>query len=83
MGSSVTEAAGLTTTGVQGWMSNNLVGLGIFFIGLGIVLLANKGRHKDAAHRVGVLLIALFVLGLALDNGWKPLATQLAHLVGA
>lgn len=77
----LTYAAGtLSTSGVQRWIETNAIPLLILIVGAGIFFLAQKQNHKGAVSRVGIVLIALVVIGMAAT--WGPVSKALVHLVG-
>ena len=59
-------ADGLNTGGLENFLRNNVVNLLILVVAAGMLLLANKGEYRQAMTRVGIVVAALFVLGLVL-----------------
>lgn len=74
-------ADGLSTNGVENFLRNNVVNVLILLVAAGMLLLANKGEYRQAMTRVGIVIAALFVLGLAISGKADDLATWAVSLV--
>lgn len=74
-------AQGLNTTGLQDFLQHNVVNLLILVVAAGMLLLANKGEYRQAMTRVGIVVAAMFVLGLAISGKAEDLATWAVGLV--
>lgn len=70
----------LSTDGVSTWLKSNIIPLLILIVGAGIVLLANKGDHRSAISRVGVVIIGLAVFAMA--GAWQPISKTVLGLFG-
>jgi len=74
-------AEGLNTTGLENFLRNNVVNLLILVVAAGMLLLANKGEYRQAMTRVGIVVAAMFVLGLAISGKATDLASWAVNLV--
>jgi hypothetical protein len=74
-------ADGLNTGGLESFLRNNVVNLLILVVAAGMLLLANKGEYRQAMTRVGIVVAALFVLGLAVSGKADNLAAWAVSLV--
>jgi len=74
-------AEGLNTGGLESFLRNNVVNLLILVVAAGMLLLANKGEYRQAMTRVGIVVAALFVLGLAISGKAATLAAWAVSLV--
>lgn len=74
-------ASGLNTGGLEDFLRNNVVNVLILLVAAGLLLLANKGEYRQAMTRVGIVVAALFVLGLAVSGKAQALASWAVGLV--
>jgi hypothetical protein len=74
-------ASGLNTGGLENFLRNNVVNVLILVVAAGLLLLANRGEYRQAMTRVGIVVAALFVLGLAISGKAADLATWAVGLV--
>jgi shikimate kinase len=74
-------ASGLNTSGLENFLRNNVVNVLILVVAAGLLLLANRGEYRQAMTRVGIVVAALFVLGLAISGKAADLATWAVGLV--
>ncbi len=74
----------LDTNGLQQWMLNNLIPLLLLAVALLLLWLGGgKGDNAGMMRRVGGVVVALAVIGLAVTGSGTELGTWLASLVGA
>ena len=75
------EAGGLSTTGLQGWIQDNVVPL--ILLGIAIILLWIGGRGDNAgvARRSVGLIIGLVALGIAVSGNGPEIGSFLASLI--
>ena len=70
----------LGTTGLQGWIKDNVVPLILLCIAVVMLLASGKGDLAKL-FRIGAgVLIALFVLGIALSGTGVSIGTQISKL---
>ncbi|HSV67366.1 MAG TPA: hypothetical protein VLJ59_15835 [Mycobacteriales bacterium] len=74
-------ANGLNTGGLESFLRNNVVNILILVVAAGLLLLANRGEYRQAMTRVGIVVAALFVLGLAVSGKATDLASWAVGLV--
>lgn len=76
-----TLAQNLTTSGLQGWIQNNIVPL--ILLGIAIILLWVGGRGDNAgvARRSVGLIVGLIALGIAVSGSGPQVGTFLAKLI--
>lgn len=76
-----TYAQGLSTTGLQGWIQDNVVPL--ILLGIAVILLWIGGRGDNAgvARRSVGLIIGLVALGIAVSGNGPKIGTFLANLL--
>ncbi len=73
---------GLGTEGIRGWILDNL--LPLLLVTVAVLLLwmgGGKGDNAGVMRRVGGVLIALAVVGIAVSGGAVDIGTFLAGLV--
>lgn len=75
------EAGELTTTGLQGWIQDNIVPL--ILLGIAIILLWIGGRGDNAgvARRSIGLIVGLVALGIAVSGNGPEIGSFLASLI--
>jgi hypothetical protein len=74
-------AAGLGTTGISQWLLNNAVPLLLLVVALLLLWLgAGKGDNSAVMKRIGGVLVALAVIGLAVSGGGVDLGKWLSNL---
>lgn len=75
------QGGGLGTHGVQDWMLQNLVPLGLLTVAMLLLFLGGgRGDNAGVAKRVGGVFIALGIIGLAVTNAGVDIGTFLAGL---
>lgn len=71
----------LATQGVQGWILNNLVPLGLLCVALMLLWLGGgKGDNAGVMSRVGGVFVALALVGLAVTGSGVNIGTFIAGL---
>lgn len=75
------SAGGIDTGGLETFLRENVVNILILLVAAGMLLLANKGEYRQAMTRVGIVVAALFVLGLAVSGRATQLASWAVGLV--
>ncbi|MBI3686194.1 MAG: hypothetical protein HY241_02435 [Actinobacteria bacterium] len=75
------SAGGISTGGLETFLRENVVNVLILLVAAGLLLLANKGEYRQAMTRVGIVIAALFVLGLAVSGRATALASWAVGLV--
>ncbi len=77
----VVYAQNLSTNGLQGWITNNVVPL--ILLGIAVILLWIGGRGDNAgvARRSVGLIIGLVALGIAVSGNGPKIGTFLAGLL--
>ena len=77
----VVYAQGLSTNGLQGWITNNVVPL--ILLGIAVILLWIGGRGDNAgvARRSVGLIIGLVALGIAVSGNGPKIGSFLAGLL--
>ena len=77
----VVYAQGLSTNGLQGWITNNVVPL--VLLGIAVILLWIGGRGDNAvvARRSVGLIIGLVALGIAVSGNGPKIGSFLAGLL--
>lgn len=77
----VVSAQGLSTNGLQGWITNNVVPL--ILLGIAVILLWIGGRGDNAgvARRSVGLIIGLVALGIAVSGNGPKIGSFLAGLL--
>lgn len=72
---------GLSTTGLQGWIQDNVVPL--ILLGIAVILLWIGGRGDNAgvARRSIGLIVGLVALGIAVSGNGPEIGTFLASLI--
>jgi hypothetical protein len=74
-------ATGFTTTGLFDYIRQHVIDMLLLSVAGGMLLLANKGDYRQAMTRAGTVLVALFVLGLAVSGKADDIGTWLVALV--
>jgi hypothetical protein len=74
-------AQGVSTTGLQGWIQDNIVPL--ILLGIAIILLWIGGRGDNAgvARRSVGLIVGLVALGIAVSGNGPEIGSFLASLI--
>lgn len=71
----------LATQGVQGWVLNNLLPLGLLVVALLLLWLGGgKGDNAGVMSRVGGVFVALALIGLAVTGSGVDIGTFIAGL---
>lgn len=79
--STLAQPDSLGTDGVQGWILNNLVPLLLLTVAVLLLWLGGgKGDNAGVMRRLGGILIALAVIGIAVSGAGVSLGTWLANL---
>lgn len=74
-------AAGLSTTGINQWLINNLIPLLLLVVALLLLYLGGgRGDNAGIMKRMGGVFIALAIVGLAVSGAGVNLGTWLANL---
>lgn len=68
------------TGGAQQWISGNVVPLLVFMLGCVMLWKGKGGDNAGTAKIAGPLIMGLGVLGIAVTNGWEPIARFVAGL---
>ncbi|MBM7772156.1 hypothetical protein JOD54_002360 [Actinokineospora baliensis] len=73
----------LDTKGVQGWLLDNIIPLGLLAIALMLLWLGGgKGDNAGVMRRLGGVIVALAVIGLAISNdAGEKIGSWLASLL--
>lgn len=76
------QGNGLGTTGLRDWILNNLVPLLLLTVALLLLWLGGgKGDNAGVMRRLGGVLVALAVIGIAVSGAGVDLGTWLANLL--
>jgi hypothetical protein len=75
------EAGGLSTTGLQGWIQDNVVPLILLTIAVILLWLGGRGDNAGVARRSVGLIIGLVALGIAVSGNGPAIGTFLASLI--
>lgn len=74
-------AGGLSTRGVQGWITDNLIPLLLLAVALLLLWMGGgKGDNAGVMKRLGGVLVALGIVGLAVSGAGVDLGEWLAGL---
>jgi hypothetical protein len=77
-----TFAQGLGTDGLRGWILDNVVPLLLLTVAILLLWLGGgKGDNAGVMRRLGGVLVALAVIGLAVSGAGVDLGTWLANLL--
>ena len=74
-------AAGLTTTGLQGWIQDNVVPLILLVIAVVLLWIGGRGDNAGVARRSIGLLVGLVALGIAVSGQGAAVGSFLAGLL--
>ena len=74
-------AQGLTTTGLQGWIQDNVVPLILLSIAVILLWLGGRGDNAGVARRSVGLIVGLVALGIAVSGNGPAIGTFLASLI--
>jgi len=74
-------AQGLTTTGLQGWIQDNVVPLVLLGIAIILLWIGGKGDNAGVARRSVGLVIGLIALGIAVSGNGPEIGNFLAGLL--
>jgi hypothetical protein len=71
----------LSTTGLQGWIQNNIVPLVLLAIAIILLWIGGRGDNAGVARRSVGLLIGLVALGIAVSGNGPQIGNFLASLL--
>lgn len=74
-------AQGLTTTGLQGWIQDNVVPLILLAIAIILLWIGGRGDNAGVARRGFGLLVGLVALGIAVSGQADEIGRFLAGLI--
>ena len=74
-------AQGLTTTGLQGWIQDNVVPLILLTIAIILLWIGGRGDNAGVARRGFGLLVGLVALGIAVSGQADEIGRFLAGLI--
>ena len=74
-------AQGLTTTGLQGWIQDNVVPLILLGIAIMLLWVGGRGDNAGVARRSVGLIVGLIALGIAVSGSGDEVGTFLARLI--
>jgi hypothetical protein len=74
-------AQGLTTSGLQGWIQDNIVPLILLAIAIILLWIGGRGDNAGVARRGFGLLIGLVALGIAVSGQADEIGRFLAGLI--
>ncbi|WP_232661374.1 hypothetical protein [Pseudonocardia sp. TRM90224] len=74
-------AQGLTTTGLQGWIQDNVVPLVLLGIAIILLWIGGRGDNAGVARRSVGLVIGLVALGIAVSGNGPEIGNFLAGLL--
>jgi hypothetical protein len=77
----VVYAQGLSTTGLQGWIQDNVVPLVLLGIAVILLWIGGKGDNAGVARRGVGLLVGLVALGIAVSGNGPEIGNFLAGLL--
>ncbi len=75
------EAGGLSTTGLQSWIQDNVVPLILLSIAVILLWLGGRGDNAGVARRSVGLIVGLVALGIAVSGNGPAIGTFLASLI--
>ncbi len=75
------QPGGLSTTGLQGWIQDNVVPLILLTIAVILLWLGGRGDNAGVARRTVGLVIGLVALGIAVSGNGPAIGTFLASLI--
>jgi hypothetical protein len=71
----------LSTTGLQGWIQNNIVPLVLLGIAIILLWIGGRGDNAGVARRSVGLLVGLVALGIAVSGNGPQIGNFLASLL--
>jgi hypothetical protein len=74
-------AQGLTTTGLQGWIQDNIVPLVLLAIAIILLWIGGRGDNAGVARRGFGLIVGLVALGIAVSGNGDEIGAFLASLI--
>lgn len=74
-------AQGVSTTGLQGWIQNNIVPLVLLGIAIILLWIGGRGDNAGVARRSVGLIVGLIALGIAVSNSGPQIGSFLASLI--
>ncbi|MBN9098839.1 MULTISPECIES: hypothetical protein [unclassified Pseudonocardia] len=77
----VVYAQGLSTNGLQGWITNNVVPLVLLGIAVILLWIGGRGDNAGVARRSVGLIIGLVALGIAVSGNGPKIGSFLAGLL--
>ena len=80
-GALVVIAQGLSTTGLQGWIQDNVVPLVLLTIAVILLWIGGRGDNAGVARRGVGLLVGLVALGIAVSGNGPEIGNFLAGLL--
>lgn len=80
-GALVVIAQGLSTTGLQGWIQDNVVPLVLLTIAVVLLWIGGRGDNAGVARRGVGLLVGLVALGIAVSGNGPEIGNFLAGLL--
>ncbi len=75
------QPGGLSTTGLQGWIQDNVVPLILLTIAVILLWLGGRGDNAGVARRSVGLIVGLVALGIAVSGNGPAIGTFLASLI--
>jgi len=75
------QAPGLSTTGLQGWIQDNVVPLVLLGIAIILLWIGGRGDNAGVARRSVGLLVGLVALGIAVSGNGPEIGNFLAGLL--
>lgn len=77
----VLAARGLSTTGLQGWITDNVVPLVLLGIAIMLLWIGGRGDNAGVARRSVGLIVGLVALGVAVSGNGPEIGNFLAGLL--
>lgn len=74
-------AEGLSTTGLQGWIQDNVVPLVLLAIAIALLWIGGRGDNAGVARRSIGLVVGLIALGIAVSGSGPAVGSFLAGLL--
>ena len=74
-------AQGLSTTGLQGWIQNNVVPLVLLGIAVILLWIGGRGDNAGVARRFTGMIMGLVALGIAVSGNGPEIGKILAGLL--
>jgi hypothetical protein len=75
------QPGGLSTTGLQSWIQDNVVPLILLSIAVILLWLGGRGDNAGVARRSVGLIVGLVALGIAVSGNGPAIGTFLASLI--